>query len=405
MINWAQHNAGTKDPLLMTHAQVTHLEGKWINQLREDLRTINGKLYICDVWTLPPTRENDQHIMDFISQVIHSTTHKRKINYCRLFLRITHISDITTSDGKSLHPAILQHPANFQNQNKHLNWPEQRKPDTTTWELWKKTLKTHLCYNNNTLKTPLGKWTLPYKKWQAYLNAQENTVVIYTVEWTKHTIIQETRTHMVIKKKGEKTYPPRTKEKYMWPITDLIPTGSNYQFTRPTPYKRTQKKQKPDTFQDYIKTISKWERQLFLYWEHVKHPDDLKMQILLGTALYYVTDGGADDGIGYFGWVIASDTRIITKGYGQAQGNEHHMESLRAETYGGIALFTFLKHYRIYNEISQPPNLQRYYCDNSTLIKRLKEDQKGKPYPSQYIQADYDAHMTLQKYFNTFLEK
>eukprot|EP00957_Ditylum_brightwellii_P146693 11166429-Ditylum_brightwellii.AAC.1 len=53
--------------------------------------------------------------------------------------------------------------------------------------------------------------------------------------------------------------------------------------------------------------------------------------------LYYVTDGGADNGIGYFGWVIATDTRIIAKGYGQAQGNDHQMESLRAETYGGIA--------------------------------------------------------------------
>eukprot|EP00957_Ditylum_brightwellii_P033685 2553056-Ditylum_brightwellii.AAC.1 len=41
--------------------------------------------------------------------------------------------------------------------------------------------------------------------------------------------------------------------------------------------------------------------------------------------LYYVTDGGADNKIGYFGWVIATDTRIITKGYGQAQGNEHQM--------------------------------------------------------------------------------
>eukprot|EP00957_Ditylum_brightwellii_P003026 231190-Ditylum_brightwellii.AAC.1 len=62
------------------------------------------------------------------------------------------------------------------------------------------------------------------------------------------------------------------------------------------------KRKQPDTFQEYIKHIPKWERQLFLYREHVKHPEDLKMQIMLGTALCYVTDGGADDGIGYFGW-------------------------------------------------------------------------------------------------------
>eukprot|EP00957_Ditylum_brightwellii_P039048 2951196-Ditylum_brightwellii.AAC.1 len=73
------------------------------------------------------------------------------------------------------------------------------------------------------------------------------------------------------------------------------------------------------------------------------------------------------------------------------------MESLRAETYGGIAVFTFLKHYRIYYDTSDPPNKQKYYCDNSTLIRRLKYDQTEPHYPSQNTQADYDAHMTLQK--------
>eukprot|EP00957_Ditylum_brightwellii_P044664 3386221-Ditylum_brightwellii.AAC.1 len=102
---------------------------------------------------------------------------------------------------------------------------------------------------------------------------------------------------------------------------------------------------------------------------------------MLHKILYYVTDGGADDGIGYFGWVIAIDTKIITKGYGQAHGSKHQMESLRAETYGGIAVFNFLKHYRLYYEISEPPILQKYYCDDSTLISRLKYNQTGAHYP------------------------
>eukprot|EP00957_Ditylum_brightwellii_P198270 15108418-Ditylum_brightwellii.AAC.1 len=112
--------------------------------------------------------------------------------------------------------------------------------------------------------------------------------------------------------------------------------------------------------------------------------------------LYYVTDGGADDRIGYFGWLIATVTRIISKGYRHVQGNEHQMESLRAETYGGITVFTFLKHYRIYYNISDPPNKQKYYCDNSKLICRLKYDQTEPHYLSQNNQADYNAHMTLQ---------
>eukprot|EP00957_Ditylum_brightwellii_P102051 7778444-Ditylum_brightwellii.AAC.1 len=114
--------------------------------------------------------------------------------------------------------------------------------------------------------------------------------------------------------------------------------------------------------------MPEWERQLFLYWKHITDHDKLKTQMLLGKMLYYVTDGGADGGVGYFGWVITTGTRIITKGYGQAQGKEHQMESLRVETYRGIAVFTFLKNYRIYYDILDPPNKQKYYCDNSTLI-------------------------------------
>jgi hypothetical protein len=109
-----------------------------------------------------------------------------------------------------------------------------------------------------------------------------------------------------------------------------------------------------------------------------------------------VTDGGANDGIGYFGWTIATETTLVTKGYGQVLSTDHQMESLRAETYGAIALFTFLKQYRIYFNITDIPKIQQYYCDNITLIKQLQSDNTMKPYPSQYIQADYDAHMALQ---------
>jgi hypothetical protein len=92
------------------------------------------------VWTLPSTRENDKHLMDVIQQYVQSPTQQRKLNYCRLYLHITHISDITTSDGRKLHPEMLQQPSKFNNQHKHLLWPEQGKPKTITWELWKKTL-------------------------------------------------------------------------------------------------------------------------------------------------------------------------------------------------------------------------------------------------------------------------
>eukprot|EP00957_Ditylum_brightwellii_P139338 10619361-Ditylum_brightwellii.AAC.1 len=44
---------------------------------------------------------------------------------------------------------------------------------------------------------------------------------------------------------------------------------------------------------------------------------------------------------------------------------------------------------------SPPPNQQFYYCNTSTLIKRLQQNQYNKPFPNQCSLADYDVYMTL----------
>eukprot|EP00957_Ditylum_brightwellii_P161583 12302491-Ditylum_brightwellii.AAC.1 len=65
----------------------------------------------------------------------------------------------------------------------------------------------------------------------------------------------------------------------------------------------------------------------------------------MAQELYCISDRGADNGIGYFGWLIATDTTVLIEIYSQAHRKESFMESLQAETYGGIALFLCLKHF------------------------------------------------------------
>eukprot|EP00957_Ditylum_brightwellii_P076821 5839251-Ditylum_brightwellii.AAC.1 len=97
--------------------------------------------------------------------------------------------------------------------------------------------------------------------------------------------------------------------------------------------------------------------------------------------LYYVSDGGADDSIGYFVWIIVTDTKILIEGNSQALGKDSLMVSLQAETYGGITLFFFLQYFHIFKNMSTPLNRQFYYCDNSTLMKCLQHDQTNNPFP------------------------
>eukprot|EP00957_Ditylum_brightwellii_P025466 1925305-Ditylum_brightwellii.AAC.1 len=118
-------------------------------------------------------------------------------------------------------------------------------------------------------------------------------------------------------------------------------------------------------------------------------------KLLLASKFYYISDSGVNNGIGYFGWLIATEANILIEGHRQALGKESLMESLRGETYGEIAIFLFLYYFRIYTNTSTPPNRQYYYTDNSTLIKRLQQDTKSKPYPNQYTLTNYNVHTTI----------
>eukprot|EP00957_Ditylum_brightwellii_P146322 11141530-Ditylum_brightwellii.AAC.1 len=60
----------------------------------------------------------------------------------------------------------------------------------------------------------------------------------------------------------------------------------------------------------------------------------------MAQELYYVPGGDVNDGISYFGWLIATDIKILIEGNGQALVKESLMKSLQAETYGGLPSFT-----------------------------------------------------------------
>eukprot|EP00957_Ditylum_brightwellii_P077074 5857545-Ditylum_brightwellii.AAC.1 len=88
----------------------------------------------------------------------------RKLNYCHIYLQVTHLSDITTSDGKRPHPTIPQATATrLNNQLQCLQWPIQAKPNKATWQLWTETLQFLVCGTALSLAVPLRKWTNTYK--------------------------------------------------------------------------------------------------------------------------------------------------------------------------------------------------------------------------------------------------
>ena len=101
---WIQCSVGVSFPIL-NHANVPlpHIECKWITSIRTFLSAANMTIQV-DTADIPPLqREGDAYIMNTVIQAVKfSPTDIRKINYCRLFLQVVTISDISMASGIAL---------------------------------------------------------------------------------------------------------------------------------------------------------------------------------------------------------------------------------------------------------------------------------------------------------------
>jgi hypothetical protein len=91
-----------------------------------------------------PNRQHDSCLMNLVRQVIQvSPSHRvspsdlRAFNRCRLYLQVTHLSEITTADGKSItHDAWT----GDRTQISPLLWPVQAKPGPKSFRTWRRLL-------------------------------------------------------------------------------------------------------------------------------------------------------------------------------------------------------------------------------------------------------------------------
>ena len=76
-----------------------YIENSWVIQLHQALHEMGGKLLLHQFSSGILQRVNDQFIMDAIpiNKIFLPTI--RRINYCRLYLRVRRLSDIVTNDG------------------------------------------------------------------------------------------------------------------------------------------------------------------------------------------------------------------------------------------------------------------------------------------------------------------
>jgi hypothetical protein len=139
-----------------------------------------------------------------------------------------------------------------------------------------------------------------------------------------------------------------------------------------------------------------WEQDLLKHAkEYIKATPLYELVQQKEIKLLIVSDGGAYEEYGSFGWVLATDTEILWECKGIARG--YPMSSYRSEGYGRLSLLLFLQHYFSYLDIQPHVELLiTSYCDNESLLSteeafHIREVDSS----SLYIKPDHDIIMQL----------
>ena len=141
MLAWYQHVSGISYPVLKKHSfTMHHINSIWINALVRLLKHYKLELKLRDALITKHQRHNDRHILDNILTRTSSILSRKKILACRLYLQITLLSDITDIKGTSLIPNVLIGTRSI-NRHQTSSWPLQQKPNSHSWKVWKRTLR------------------------------------------------------------------------------------------------------------------------------------------------------------------------------------------------------------------------------------------------------------------------
>ena len=380
-VHWFQQQTGVSFSILQdVKTSLPHLESKWIASLRDFLATADMSFQIDDPTIPPKQRLRDTYLMDVIIDSKKFTKAEiRRLNYCRLYLSVITVSDVSMPSGKSLDMSMLRGTPSEMSSKPRGPIIHQERPAEREWALWR---KANLLWSEKTgkLHEPLGPWTLPVSEqrmthpayWQydhlcgadTILFIRVNEEYIRCTQDTHEYEYQETQIAQqwedlpadVCPVHARLISPGKWKVSYSTATIELPIGGPN------------------STFLDYVAMLPDWEEDLL---KHTELPTDpYTVCEALSHGIRAVSDGSVwDNNQGAFGWMISTDTGDRTaKGMGPARGA--NVDSYRAEAYGMLSILTFLHRLAEYTTHVEPWS-GILATDSQSLLDTIAEKLSG----------------------------
>lgn len=413
-MSWAQWQSGHHTSILEdVQTPLQYLECRWIKSLRDFLNTINAKLYVDIPLVAPPERVGDLHIMSYaISSGIFNAQDLAILNYCRLYLHVTTVSELFDATGSCIEPHLYKcHREPWFNPGTYITL-QQRPSEYQIRTKWQRLCR-QWCTSTGQLAASMsfGKWKTSSDKLRrrrpTYLEPKKDPVIYHWTTncyWKYEKISQDNDSYQPVQ---ATTWVPTST---CIPVKVHIRLDGTITLThqpKRVPGKLPTIPRPHKTFQSYISSLPAWEKWLLEGITMHHHPYEImhllsKMDPTKSALL--VSDGSQKGNQITYGWVFGTSEHVV---YAEHSGSGHgEPTSHRAECWGMLSGVLFLHHLHLYTQLEittgrNGPSIE-IFTDNQGLVTRITQRQQYKdPYPNSTLLPDWDLveqiHETLQK--------
>lgn len=387
-LKWWHVHAGVNFNLLQEPSRPCHhLEGSWLSSIRQFLSTCQGSLAFHDRFHSLPLRESDECIMTVLTESTKfGSKRMRVLNHCRLYLRVTYISELSTSLGDCLIPHFWCGSYDDRQSHPLHLFPRQSKPNDYAWALWRRAIRQAFCYpRSSRLRRPLGAWTTTAHR--RYFSISRSPPYLWNTRSRPCCHLPHPlRSNHYFRSSRPATPPIHTLPVDILSMSRLIAVSTPHSVPCPTPPPPV-----PSTLLERLSNLPPWQHRLLSHVTHHVPPCEvlhlLSVNTISSASTIAASDGGADANNGSFGWSIRCDARDLVSCHGPADGSVPG--SYRAECTGALSLLLYL--YLLGQHRSSSSHFLRVYIDNRALLHRLHNLQDRYYYsPSEGLHSERD---------------
>jgi hypothetical protein len=363
---------------------IPYLTPCWIHSMRQFMAENRLKLEVTQAKKIPLCRERDRYLMDDFRHLnIFSDSDLYDINRCRIFLKVTTLSDITDGLGRCITEEAFKCRA-FTDRQSPLLWPRQPVLTTQQKNLWKKALEAAYTSTGRVLHEPLGMWIAQSNmNWNAYYDTGSHTVrLINDGTDADFTVTVERRLTLAAER-----IPSVLQPVSMIPWHQLIPAtvvnASDSKVTislfRPRTSTQSILVQPPRSFEEHVQRLPEMQQRLLLQFEFVPGGERALCECLQShRKLRLASDGSLDPHreLASFGWLLIGNGNVLVRGSGPVDGVPDLLSSTRAELFGMGACLEMIHQLCSFYSILGCRSQIQIFVDNKAAIKQVNRTRR-----------------------------